>query len=133
MPALTSQGTRLWIAGTEIGQITGFSAVNLTSDVADVTTLASASSYEEARTTVLRSGEVVIAVAWDPDALGHPGVLTRYQNQQLSQVYIQFPNANQSTWVIWGRCTAIAITADTSDAVRAEFTFKTSGVGTFTN
>jgi len=138
MGALTSLGTTIRVGGFEVGQVTAIQAVNLSADVADVTTLASASNYEEAASTVLRSGELVVSVAWDPDLTTHSnsifsGAIGEWRTQENKSVNITFANANSSVWQIWGYVTGIAITAETTDVLRADFTFKTTGAGTFTN
>lgn len=138
MAALTSMGTTLSIGGSTIAQVTAISAVNLSADVADVTTLASTSGYEEAASTVLRSGEIVVSVAWDPDATTHGdsvfnGAIGEWRTQDARQFQVTFANSNASTWTLQGYVTGIAITAETTDVVRADFTFKTFGAGEFEN
>jgi len=116
--------------------VVGISAVNLSADLADVTSLDSASNYEHVLGNVLRSGEVTFSVIWDPDNVSHGsggnGFIGRWEEQSTPVLTVIFPNDDLSVWQIDGIVSGVSITAESADVVRAEVTVKTTGVGTFT-
>lgn len=137
MAAVKGMGTTLSMGGFAVADVTSIAAVSLSGDVADVTTLASTSGYEEALSTVLRTGEFVFSLVWDPDSATHGdglvGAIRHYREQTLRTMVVTFANTNASTWTITGYITGISITAEQADALRADVTVKTTGAGAFLN
>lgn len=135
MAVLDSMGTTLSMGGFEVAQVTSISALNLSTDLSDVTALSSSSGYEVALATLRRSGELVFSVVWDPDSLTHAAGIVGAIGKlgELRQLVVTFANANASTWSILGVVTNVAITSETADVTRADVTLKCSGAGTFVN
>ncbi len=69
--ATSSLGTILRREGIVIADVKGISGPSLTRDLADVTALDSTNGFEEVLPTILRTGDVTFALAFNPDDAGH--------------------------------------------------------------
>lgn len=129
MAAFSGIGTVLNNGSTNVANVVSISAINLSADLADVTTLASSSNYEETLSTVLRTGELTFSVLFDPDETSHgttlSGSLGIFENQGTGNTWtITWDNAGASTWEIDGTVTGIAYSIEREDVVRADITVK---------
>ena len=89
--AISSLGTILRKEGDVIADVKGISGPSLTRDLADVTALDSTNGFEEVLPTVLRTGDVTFALAFDPDNAGHLGLRDDVVSATSRNFSIEFP------------------------------------------
>ena len=107
------------ISGLKSSGIPGLSA-----DVADTTTLARTSNYEEALSTVLRTGDLTLSLSWDPDDAQHQGFLTNYASGAAKSYQIVFTDSTPTTFQFSSIVTGVSISIETGSEVTAEVTLK---------
>lgn len=139
MAAIKGMGTSFKV-GDGASPTEGFTAIagiksigipGLSADTADTTTLASTSNYEEALSTVLRTGDLTLSISWDPDDTQHQGFLTDYASGAVKNYQIVFTDATPTTFQFGSIVTGVSISIETGSEVTAEVTFKNTGVPNF--
>jgi len=116
---------------TAISGIKSIGIPGLSADVADTTTLASTSNYEEALSTVLRTGDLTLSLSWDPDDTEHQGFLTDYASGAVKSYQIVFTDTTPTTFQFSSIVTGVSISIETGSEVTAEVTLKNTGVPNF--
>jgi predicted secreted protein len=118
-------------AFTTVAGVKSISGPGFSADVADVTTLAAASGYEEALPTVLRSGEITVSVSWVPDDTGHLAILADFAAGTVQNYQIQFQDTGVTNYQMACYVVGVSITLETTSVVEAELTLKPTGVPDF--
>lgn len=125
----TSNDTIAGVAAVEIAAVTNFDGLALSLDTADVTTHDQATAFEEAVGTILRTGELTLAIIYDPAGATHKasagGVIYRLENKQYT--WFDFTFVSTFNWTFSGFVTAFKPTAPVGDSLTASVTIKITG------
>ncbi len=89
--ATSSLGTILRREGAVIADVKGISGPSLTRDLADVTALDSVNGFEEVLPTILRTGDVTLSLAFNPDDAGHIDLRDDVVTASGKNFEIEFP------------------------------------------
>jgi hypothetical protein len=130
-PDATSDDAVAGVALTAVAQVSNIGGPGLAADTEDVTTHDSASGFEEAIVTVLRSGEVSLDLVYDPNAATHAntsGLLAKLSNKTPAQYQIAFPGPYN--WTFDGKATGFEPSAPMDGVLTATATIKINGLPT---
>ena len=116
---------------TSIVGVKSVSIPGLSADIADVTTLASTSNYEEAISTVLRTGEISLALYWDPDETTQTAFLTDFASGNAKNYQIVFTDPSPTTYQFSCIVSGVNVGVEMTAEVTAEVTLKVTGVPNF--
>lgn len=119
-------------AFTPVAEVVSISGISLAQDVVDTTTLASANRYEEAVSTVIRTGETELGLNFDPDAATHKQFITDMEGRALHNFRITFSDTAGTAWTIPAFVTGFVIGDISPEGkLEATATLKISGQPTF--
>ena len=134
--ATSALGTVLKRAGAVIADVKSISGPSLTRDTADVTTLDSANGFEEIITTVLRTGDITLALAFNPDTQGHLDLRDDIVSATSRNFDIVFPATTASGTVQTHNfdafVTGFGNAAEVGSEITADVTLKPTGSITVT-
>lgn len=113
-----------------IAQVTNISGPGLSFDLADVTSHDQSTPHEYMIPTIIRTGDVTLDIAYDPNDTTHKDLLTRLGNRTLSTFTLEFPVTPAKTWSFDGYVTGFEPNMPTDDALTASVTVKPVGAVT---
>lgn len=127
-------GCALKKGGVEYAGVTNFDGPGLSLDTADVTSHDSVGAWEEIVGTILRSGELVLSIVYDPADATHKyaagGLLYDLVQRTAIALTLVFSDAGTTTWTFNALVTGFKPTAPVGDSLTAAVTLK--GTGQFT-
>jgi predicted secreted protein len=131
MTKYSAFGTQFKRGATAIAQVTNISGPGLSLDTEDVTSHDSTGGWEEVVGTILRSGEVTLELAYDPNAATHKnaagGILADLVSRASTSYSIVFPSSPAVTWTFTALCTGFEPSAPVDGALTASVTYKLTG------
>ena len=137
MAKYAAWGTALMRGAVEIAQVTSISGPGISLDTVDVTEHDSATAWEEVVATILRSGEISIEIAYDPNAATHKnaagGLLNDLITRTPTTYSLVFPSTPAATWTFTS-CYVVGFepSMPVDGALTASVTLKPTGAVTIT-
>lgn len=117
-------------AFTAIGEVSAINGFSMSKDTADVTHMASTSRYREFVSGLRDAGEVSIDVNYIPGGTDIDNAFTDYDANTSRNYQIVWADGTEFEFA--GICTSIATNEPIDDKMSATFTYKITGVPTFT-
>lgn len=128
--AVRALGTTLEIGTTPVavGGLTEIGGLSLSADTIDATTLSSNGGYREFIGGFKDAGEVSMSGYFDNTAgKGQAEMYTAFENGEVTEFAIKFPEALNTKWTFKGVVTAFETGATLEDLVSFSSTIKVSG------
>ena len=117
---------------TVVAEVVSISGLPLSQDLVDTTTLDSANRYEEAVSTVIRSGETELGLNFDPTEATHLSFITDMEAGTLVNFRITFSDTPATAWTIPAFVVGFNIgDINPESKLEATATLKISGQPTF--
>lgn len=130
MAKYSAFGTKLLRGAVEVAQITNISGPGISLDTADVTEH-DGDGWEEVIPTILRSGEVSLELAYDPNHATHKNATGGLMNDLVSRIAttysIVFPTTPAVTWSFTGLVVGFEPSMPVDGALTANVTIKPTG------
>lgn len=131
MAKYSAFGTQLKRGATTIAQVKSIGGMGLAVDTEDVTTHDSTGGWEEVVPTILRSGEVSVEIAYDPNAATHKnaagGLIADLISKTANAYSLVFPSTPAVTWTFNAFVTGFEPTAPVDGALTAAVKLKVTG------
>jgi hypothetical protein len=119
-------------AFTTVAEVVSISGLPLSQDVVDTTTLDSANRYEEAVSTVIRTGEVELGLNFVPTDSTHLQFITDMEDGEIHNFRITFSDSVGTAWTIPAFVVGFNIgDINPESKLEATATLKISGQPTF--
>ncbi len=116
------------VAEVTVAQVTNTSGPGLSVDTEDVTTHDQATAYEEAVTTIIRSGEVTLDLVFDPaDATHDPATGLTYRLEDKIYSFFKLIFIDATEWEFSGYVTGFEPAAPSGGALTATVKLKITG------
>lgn len=136
MAKFSAFGTELWKDGAKVAQVTAISGPGLSIDLADVTTHDQTTPHEYLIPTLIRTGELTLDVAFDPNDASHIDMLASLAAREVDGFELRFPDTAFTSWTFSGYVVGFEPSAPVDDALTGSFTVKPIGAintsGTYT-
>ena len=120
--------------GTKYAQVVSIGGPSMSLDTIDVTSHDSTSAWEEVVGGILRSGEVVLEIVYDPAHATHKnaagGLLADFIARTAIVFTLIFSDTATTEWTFSGFITAFEPSAPVDGALTASVTIKPTGVVT---
>jgi hypothetical protein len=123
----SSNNTRAGVALTAIAQVTNIGGPGISLDTEDVTTHDQATAFEELVATILRSGEVSLDIAYDPNGATHADLVDSIEARIIYDFSIVFPSSGTVTWNFDAFVTGFEPSAPVDGALTGAVKLKISG------
>ena len=131
-PDASSNDTVAGVAAAAIAGVTNIGGPGLSLDIVDVTTHDQATAFEEVVATILRSGEIVLDIVYDPAGATHSategGVIYKLENKQYTWFDLVFVATYD--WKFSGYVTKFEPGAPVAGALTASVSIKITGAPT---
>lgn len=131
MTKYSAFGTLLKRGAVTIAQVTNISGPGLTVDTVDVTSMDSTGGWEEVIAGIIRSGEVTLDIAYDPNAATHKnaagGLLADLIGRASTTYSIVFPSSPTVTWTFTAFVTGFEPASPHDGALTASVKLKITG------
>ena len=123
-----SVGTKFTIDGTVVGSLTSIGGIELTSETSDVTALDNQDGYKEFLGGFKDGGEAALEGYLDGEDDGQEAMHGAFEDQELHDCAIVFPEAIGKTWSFKGVITKYSAgSASLNDALKFGGSVKISG------
>jgi hypothetical protein len=131
MSKYSAFGAILNRGATAIAAVRSIGGPGMSLDTEDVTSHDSTEAWEEVVATILRSGEISLELAWDPNAATHKnsagGLLYDMTSRTSTTYSIVFPSTPAVTWSFTAFVTGFEPSAEHDGALTADVTMKITG------
>lgn len=123
-----SVGTKFTIDSTVVGSLTNIGGVEISSETTDVTALDNQDGYKEFLGGFKDGGEVALEGYLDGENEGQTAMHAAFEDQELHECAIVFPEAIGKTWSFKGVVTKFSAgNATLNDALKFGSSVKVSG------
>jgi hypothetical protein len=123
---------------TTIAYVNSITGPSLQGQVVDVTSMSTGIPWRQKLVTLLEGGEVNFKVFWQPMVATHQTLLTLFNNRGANGVagapidfQLVFPDQDGSTYYFSGFVSAVKLSEDVADVIKADATITITGQVTY--